>query len=67
MSVQTLYTAATGMQALDSIQRIERSGRPWDFPMPMVIRTALFLGAALLLLQGLAQLLALVGDRPERA
>jgi hypothetical protein len=24
------------------------SGRAWNFPMPMVIRTALFLGTALL-------------------
>ncbi len=41
----------TGTQALESISIIERSGRAWDFPMPMVVRTVLFLGSALLLLQ----------------
>jgi TRAP-type mannitol/chloroaromatic compound transport system permease small subunit len=40
-----------GAQAIDSIGRIEMSGRAWDFPMPMVIRTAFFLGTALLALQ----------------
>lgn len=40
-----------GIQAIDSIGRIEMSGRAWDFPMPMVIRTAFFLGTALLALQ----------------
>ena len=44
----------TGMQAVESIRLVERSGRAWDFPMPMVIRTALFLGAALLVLQALS-------------
>lgn len=50
----------TGRQAFDSIMRVERSGRAWDFPMPMVIRTLLFLGAALLLLQAGSQLLKLI-------
>ena len=40
-----------GAQAVDSIMRVERSGRAWNFPMPMVIRTAFFLGTALLALQ----------------
>jgi TRAP-type mannitol/chloroaromatic compound transport system permease small subunit len=53
-------SAFTGKQALDSIMRIERSGRAWDFPMPMIIRTALFLGAALLVLQAASQLYQLL-------
>lgn len=53
----------TGKQAFDSIARVERSGRAWDFPMPMVIRTLLFLGAALLLLQAASQLLKLLRSR----
>ncbi len=48
--------AFTGMQAIESIRLVERSGRAWDFPMPMVVRTALFLGAALLVLQTLSAL-----------
>ena len=39
------------MQAINSIRIVEMSGRAWNFPMPMVIRTALFLGTALLALQ----------------
>ena len=34
-----------GMQAFNSIQIVEMSGRAWNFPMPMVIRTAFFLGS----------------------
>ncbi len=52
-----------GAQAFDSIRRVEMSGRAWDFPMPMVIRTALFLGTALLALQTVANLYALVRAR----
>lgn len=40
-----------GIQALSSIRIVEMSGRAWDFPMPMVIRTAFFLGTALFALQ----------------
>ena len=54
----------TGKQAFDSIMRVERSGRAWDFPMPMVIRTLLFLGAALLVLQACSGLMKLVQRRP---
>jgi TRAP-type mannitol/chloroaromatic compound transport system permease small subunit len=53
-------SAFTGKQALDSIMRVERSGRAWDFPMPMIIRTALFLGAALLVLQAASHLYQLL-------
>jgi TRAP-type mannitol/chloroaromatic compound transport system permease small subunit len=54
-----------GQQAIDSIMRVERSGRAWDFPMPMVIRTMLFAGAVLLSLQALSQLYHLV-RRPDQ-
>ncbi|MGI9334173.1 MAG: TRAP transporter small permease subunit [Gammaproteobacteria bacterium] len=58
---------AAGKQSIDSIMRVERSGRAWDFPMPMVIRTLLFLGAALLFLQACSHLMKLVHSRaPHR-
>ena len=60
-------SAFTGKQAIDSIMRVERSGRAWDFPMPMVIRTALFLGALLLLLQAVSVLYQLIRTNNERA
>jgi TRAP-type mannitol/chloroaromatic compound transport system permease small subunit len=53
----------SGMQAFNSIRIVEMSGRAWNFPMPMVIRTALFLGAALLALQAAAELLKLFRAR----
>jgi TRAP-type mannitol/chloroaromatic compound transport system permease small subunit len=53
----------SGIQAFNSIRIVEMSGRAWNFPMPMVIRTALFLGAALLALQGAAELLKLFRAR----
>lgn len=56
-------SAFTGKQAIDSIMRVERSGRAWDFPMPMVIRTALFLGAVLLVLQAVSHLYELIRHR----
>jgi TRAP-type mannitol/chloroaromatic compound transport system permease small subunit len=52
-----------GVQAADSIMRVERSGRAWDFPMPMVIRTAFFLGTALLALQTASLLVELIRKR----
>ena len=60
-----VLAAFTGMQALDSVMRVERSGRAWDFPMPMIIRTALFLGAALLVLQAASQLYYLIRDKSD--
>ncbi len=55
-----------GLQAFDSIMRVEMSGRAWNFPMPMVIRTAMFLGTALLALQTVSQLYATIRTRkPE--
>ena len=52
-----------GLQAFDSIMRVEMSGRAWDFPMPMVIRTVLFLGTALLALQTVSHLYAMIRAR----
>lgn len=49
-----------GAQAINSIMIVEMSGRAWNFPMPMVIRTALFLGVALLALQTAAEMLKLI-------
>jgi TRAP-type mannitol/chloroaromatic compound transport system permease small subunit len=48
------------MQAFNSIRIVEMSGRAWNFPMPMVIRTALFLGTALLAAQAAAELFKLI-------
>lgn len=65
MAVLTWFT---GGQALESIEIMEMSGHAWNFPMPVVIRTAFFLGSALLLLQLVAHLVELVraprDDRP---
>jgi TRAP-type mannitol/chloroaromatic compound transport system permease small subunit len=55
-----------GMQALNSIQIVEMSGRAWNVPMPMVIRTALFLGTALFALQAAAEILKLLRSRARR-
>jgi TRAP-type mannitol/chloroaromatic compound transport system permease small subunit len=52
-----------GAQAFDSIMRVERSGRAWDVPMPMVIRTAFFLGTALLALQTASLLVRMIHRR----
>lgn len=49
-----------GMQAFNSIRIVEMSGRAWNFPMPMVIRTALFLGTALLALQAATEIWKLI-------
>jgi TRAP-type mannitol/chloroaromatic compound transport system permease small subunit len=57
-----------GAQAINSIRIVEMSGRAWNFPMPMVIRTAFFLGVALLALQAAAELWKVIrasaGARP---
>jgi TRAP-type mannitol/chloroaromatic compound transport system permease small subunit len=49
-----------GMQAWSSVRIVEMSGRAWNFPMPMVIRSALFLGTALLALQAAAEVWKLI-------
>ncbi len=57
----------TGAQALESVAIWEMSGHAWNFPMPVVIRLAFFLGAALLLAQLLAHLAGLLrGPRDGR-
>ena len=60
LSLALIYVWAlawfTGLQASESIAIVERSGRAWDFPMPMVIRTAFFAGAILLAIQTVANL-----------
>ncbi len=67
LGVGLLYLLALGWfaggQAIDSIGRVEMSGRAWDFPMPMVIRTAFWLGTLLLILQTAALLVRLVRAR----
>jgi TRAP-type mannitol/chloroaromatic compound transport system permease small subunit len=50
----------SGMQAFNSIRIIEMSGRAWNVPMPMVIRTALFVGTALFALQAAAEIMKLI-------
>ena len=51
-------------QAWQSILLVEMSGRAWDFPMPMVIRIAFFLGTLLLLLQALVHWIGtMIADR----
>jgi TRAP-type C4-dicarboxylate transport system permease small subunit len=55
----------SGMQALNSIRIVEMSGRAWNFPMPMVIRTAFFVGTALFALQAAAEIVKLIRARPE--
>ena len=58
LTLTLIYLAAlfwfVTKQAWQSIMLVEMSGRAWDFPMPMVIRIAFFLGTLLLLLQALA-------------
>jgi TRAP-type mannitol/chloroaromatic compound transport system permease small subunit len=53
----------SGMQAVTSISIIEKSGRAWNVPMPMVIRTAFFLGTALFALQAVAELVKVFRHR----
>jgi TRAP-type mannitol/chloroaromatic compound transport system permease small subunit len=55
----------SGMQAFNSIRIVEMSGRAWNFPMPMVIRTAFFIGTALFALQTAAEILKLILTRPR--
>ena len=58
----------SGIQAFTSVRIVEMSGRAWNFPMPMVIRSALFLGTALLALQTAAEIYKLIraGGRRQR-
>lgn len=58
MTLTLVYLGAllwfVAKQAYQSVMLVEMSGRAWDFPMPMVIRLAFFLGTLLLLLQAIA-------------
>lgn len=49
--------------AVESIGLVERSGRAWDFPMPMVVRISFSLGSLLLTLQIASHLFALIRGR----
>lgn len=53
---------ATGA-AIESIGLVERSGRAWDFPMPMVVRIFFALGSLLLAAQIASHLLDLIRGR----
>lgn len=55
-----------GMQAANSIRIVEMSGRAWNVPMPMVIRTAFFAGTALFTLQAAAEIWKLIRSRTRR-
>lgn len=57
-----VLTWFTGAQALESLLIGEMSGHAWNVPMPVVIRSAFFLGSALLLAQIAAHLLELWRD-----
>jgi TRAP-type mannitol/chloroaromatic compound transport system permease small subunit len=56
----------SGMQALNAIQIVEMSGRAWNVPMPMIIRTAFFIGTALFALQAAAEIWKLLRARTRR-
>ena len=55
-----------GMQAFNSIRIVEMSGRAWNVPMPMVIRTAFFIGTALFALQTASALVKRLRDSGSR-
>lgn len=50
--------------AVESIGLVERSGRAWDFPMPMVVRIFFCLGSILFSLQVASHLWLLIRGRP---
>lgn len=60
MAVLSYFTTA---QAIESIALVERSGRAWDFPMPMIVRTAFSLACLLLTVQVASHLCARVRIR----
>ena len=57
---------AAWQQALTAIEFGETSGRAWDVPIPMVLKTALALGATLMILQAIVNLVRALrnGRRP---
>lgn len=60
LSYLAVLAIETGQQAYESVTIMERSGRAWNVPMPVVIRSALFLGTVLLILQALSNLWMLI-------
>ncbi len=60
LALALLYMALlsyfTTTAAIESIGLVERSGRAWDFPMPMVVRISFCLGSLLLTIQIAAHL-----------
>ena len=48
---------AAWLQALTAIEIGETSGRAWDVPIPVVVKTALAAGVSLMILQGIVNLL----------
>lgn len=49
--------------AIESIGLVERSGRAWDFPMPMVVKISFCLGSILLTVQVTSHLFDLIRGR----
>jgi len=49
--------------AIESIKLVERSGRAWDFPMPMIVKISFCLGSILLTIQIASHLLDLIRGR----
>jgi TRAP-type mannitol/chloroaromatic compound transport system permease small subunit len=49
-------------QALTAIQFGETSGRAWDVPIPMILKTALAFGATLMILQAIVNLVRAMRD-----
>jgi len=54
----------TTTAAIESIGLVERSGRAWDFPMPMVVRIFFCLGSLLLIVQIAVHLIDRARGRP---
>lgn len=69
--VTTFFAAvlayASIKMAIPSVKLMETSGRAWDVPIPAFLKTALALGASLLLAQALVQLWAALRGRYEGA
>lgn len=60
-----VLTWAAIRQAIPSVRLMETSGRAWDVPIPAFLKTALAVGAALMLAQALVQLWAALRGRYE--
>jgi TRAP-type mannitol/chloroaromatic compound transport system permease small subunit len=60
-----VLTWAAVRMAIPSLKLMETSGRAWDVPIPAFLKTALAVGAALMLAQALVQLWAALHGRDE--